>query len=86
MEINLFSELFLSTDMWGYFGPVGLIAFGLILTKKDRGLGVLMFLVECLCAYQYSLLLEATPDYIWHFLILVFGGILTLIPALMNRK
>lgn len=85
MEVNILSELFLSTDMWGYFGPVGLIAFGLILAKKDKGLGLLMFLVDCLCVYQYSLLLVAEPAYYWHMLILLFGGILTLVPTLMNR-
>lgn len=86
MEINIFQELFLSTEMWGYFGPVALIACGLVLTKKDKSLGVIMFLVDCLCAYEYSTLLEATPAYIWHFLILIFGGILTLVPALISRR
>lgn len=85
MEINLFEELFLSTDMWGYFGPIALIAFGLFLTKKERSLGVLMFLLDCLCVYQYSLLLVGEPAYYWHMLILLFGGILTLIPALMKH-
>jgi len=86
MEINIFQELFLSTEMWGYFGPVGLIAIGLILTKKERSLGVLMFLIDCLCMYQYSTLLEATPDYYWHMIILLLGGILTLIPSMTSRR
>lgn len=85
MEINIFEELFLSTEIWGYFGPIALITAGLLLTKKDRSLGVLMFLIDCLCAYQYSVLLLTTPAYWWHFLIVLFGGILTLVPALMRR-
>jgi len=34
---------------------------------------------------QYATLLETTPDYIWHFLIILLGGIIVLIPALTDR-
>lgn len=85
MEINIFQELFLSTEIWGYLGPFAIVAGGLILANKDRGLAVLAFILDCLCAAQYATLLEATPDYYWHFIFLLLGGILTLIPALVKR-
>jgi len=84
-EINIFSELFLSTEMWGYFGPLGLIVIGYFLAKKQKTIGVIWFLVECLCAAQYFDLLEATPEYWWQIIILLLGGALVLVPQLMDR-
>lgn len=73
MEINLFSELFLSTEMWGYFGPLGLVVIGILLTKKDKNLGIILIIVDSLLIAQYFALIEATPDYWWQVIILLLG-------------
>ena len=83
---ELFYFLFLSNEIWGYFGPLLLVVVGFVLGKKDKVLGVVWFIVECLFIAQYATLMETTPDYIWHFLIILLGGIIVLIPALMSKR
>jgi len=72
-EINLFQELFLSTEMWGYFGPLALVIIGYLLTKKERSLGIFLIIVESLLIAQYLALIEATPNYWWQVIILLLG-------------
>lgn len=74
-EINIFNELFLSTELWGYFGPLGLVIIGYILIKKDKALGIFMFMVDCLVIAHYLSLVDATPAYWWHIIILLLGVI-----------
>jgi len=83
---ELFYFLFLSDEFYSYFGPLLLVIVGFVLGKKDKVLGVVWFIVECLFVAQYATLLETTPDYIWHFFIILLGGIVVLIPALMDRR
>ena len=82
---DLLFELFLSTGIIGYLGPLAIVIIGFVVTKKDKTLGVLWFVVECLFIAQYFALLEATPDYWWQIIILLLGGVLVLIPQLMDR-
>ena len=82
---DLLFELFLSTGMIGYLGPLAIVIIGYVVAKKDKALGVLWFVVECLFMAQYFALLEATPDYWWQIIILLLGGVLVLIPQLMDR-
>ena len=70
---NIFYQLFLSTELWGYFGPVGLVVIGFLLTKKEKALGIFMIIVESLLIAQYLALIEATPEYWWHVIILLLG-------------
>lgn len=82
---NLFEQLFLSTQMWGYLGPLAIVAVGLVAAKKDKLLGVMWFMVECLFMWHYLQLVAATPEYYWHLLILVLGGLATCIYPLFDR-
>jgi len=82
---DFFYELFLSTEISGYLGPLAIVVIGYMVAKKERGLGVLWFIVECLFMAHYFTLLEATPDYWWHIIILLLGCVVVLIPALMDR-
>jgi len=75
MEINLFDELFLSTEMWGYFGPLALVVIGYLLTKKNKELGIIFIIVDSLLMAQYFALVEATPNYWWQVIILLLGVI-----------
>jgi hypothetical protein len=82
---DFFSEIFLSTEISGYFGPLALVVIGYYLATKDKGLGVLWFVVECLVLAQYFALVEATPDYWWQIFILLMGSILACVVPLMDR-
>jgi len=82
---DLFFELFLSTGIIGYIGPLAIVVLGYVLAKKDKGLGIIAFMVQCLFAAQYFAFLEATPEYWWHIIIILVGGILTCVVPLMDR-
>ena len=68
-------DLFLSTSLWGYFGPLALVVGGYLLTKKEKALGIFFIIVDSLVIANYLSLLEATPDYWWHIIILILGVI-----------
>ena len=80
-----FIDLFLSTEMIGYIGPLAIVVIGYILAKKDKGLGLIAFIVQVLIAAQYFALVEATPDYWWHIFIVLVGSILTCVTPMMDR-
>ena len=75
-DINWFDELFLSTEIWGYFGVVALVVIGYLVVEKNKPLGIIMFIIDSLVAAQYLELVVETPDYWWHIFILILGIIL----------
>ena len=83
---DLFTELFLSTGISGYLGPLALVMIGYVMANKDRVLGLLWFVVEWLFLAQYFELVEATPDYWWQIFIILFGGLFTLVYPLWNQR
>jgi hypothetical protein len=85
-DINWLSEIFLSLEMWGYLGPMALVVIGYYLSKTNVTLGVLWFIVECLFVSRYFELVEATPDYWWHIILLLLGGLFTCIYPLIDRR
>lgn len=72
-EINIFEELFLSLEIWGYFGVLSLVVIGYLLIQKEKGLGIFMIIVDSLVASRYLELVAETPDYWWHIFILILG-------------
>ena len=83
-ELSIIEELFLSTNMIGYFGPLALVVIGYLITKKNKELGIFMIIVDSLIIWQYFALIEATPDYWWHVIILLLGVVLCAI-QMMDR-
>ena len=84
---NIFYVLFLSLEMWGYLGPVALVIIGYLVAERNTALGVMWFIVECLFVSRYIELVGATPDYWWHILIILLGGLFTCIfPAVLKRR
>lgn len=83
--MTTFEDLFLSTDMIGYIGPLAIVVVGYVLAKKDKGLGLIAFIVQCLIAAQYFALVDATPAYWWHVIIILLGSILTCVVPLIDR-
>jgi len=82
--INWLDELFLNTDIYGWFGPIGLIVISYIVIKKYRALGIFFFILELLVMSYYLSLVEATPWYWWNIIILVLG-VLTCIGAMADK-
>ena len=71
-EMNIFFELFLSTGIWGLFGPLALVVAGFFITQKEKGLGILFIIVDSIIVYQY-LALPNYELYLWHVIILILG-------------
>ena len=74
-DINIFEQLFLTTEMWGLFGPLALIVAGFFITQKEKGLGILFIVVNSIIVYQYLQLVNYEL-YLWHVIILILGIIL----------
>lgn len=72
---DLLNELFLSIEIWGYFGPILLAIGGLVLTKKDKMLGLIAIIAQSLFIVTYLDMVTATPAYWWHSIILILGVI-----------
>lgn len=72
IEINFFEELFLSTNMWGYFGVLALIVIGYFVTMKEKGLGIFFIIVDSLLIANY-LSLANYEVYMWQVIILLLG-------------
>ena len=85
VEINIFEELFYSTELWGFFGPALLVTITLLATKKDKGIGFIWYLVSCLGAFMFYMPMTLdNPLFKWHLLIIVFGGFLSFVLELLN--
>ena len=63
------------TEIWGWFGPVGLVIFGIFLAKKERFLGLIWIILLSLVTYSYYELATVTAGYNWHALICLLGVI-----------
>lgn len=86
-EINWLNEIFLTTGIWGFFGPFLLVVVGYICAKESKALAILWFIVDLLIISQYLDLIEATPSYWWNILIILLGGLfLCVFPALMKKR
>lgn len=83
--VNIFYDLFFSANMWSYLGPMGLVVIGYFLVTKNKILGILWFVLECLFMAQYFTLVPANPDYWWHIFILLLGGLFTCVYPLWDR-
>lgn len=71
--LNIFYDLFLSANMWGYIGPVGLVVIGFFITQKEKSLGIFMIIIYSLLISQYLALVSANPNYWWQTIILLLG-------------
>lgn len=76
-DVNYFDELFLSTDIQGWIGPIVLIVivFMILSNKKYRPLGIFFIILESLIIAYYFTLVEETPWYWWNIFIMILGVI-----------
>lgn len=79
-DVNYLSELFTSTSMWSLMGPAILVTITYFLTKEDQGLGLIWYLVSCIMAFSFYIDLSlSNAFFVWHILIIVFGGFMSFI-------
>lgn len=78
-DINFLDELFYSLEVWGYLGPLFLVACGYVITKKDKNLGKFFFVFIAVVSVTYFNKFSTDPGYIWHAIFLLFGGVITCI-------
>jgi len=71
-EINIFEQLFLTTEMWGIFGPLALVVIGFFITQREKGLGIFFIIVDSIIVWQY-LQIANYELYLWHVIILILG-------------
>ena len=81
--INWFDELFYSTELWGYLGPLALVLIGAKLTKEDKNLGVLWYIVMLFMTLYFYL--PSITTYPIQVFIMVFGGAITCIVPQLSR-
>ena len=84
IEINLFDELFLSTSIQGWIGPIALVVASLLLTKKDKSLGIFFILLNSLVLYYYSTLISSNGWYLWNMIIMLLGVITCMLRMASN--
>jgi len=77
--LGLFTEIFLSTQIWGYFGPLALVVIGYEITRREKPLGVFYFLVLMVMTFATYMNNALFLDHVWKVLILVFGGLMVCI-------
>lgn len=84
---NYLQELFYSTEVWGYLGPLGIVVIGAVVAKRDWKMGILYFIVEMLIVTHYfSLMVGTSWDYVWHMYIIFFGGLfLNVFPVVFHK-
>ena len=77
---HLFEELFYSDELWGLLGPAALVTITYLATKKDKGLGVIWYLVSSLGAIVFYMPMSIEdPFFIWHIIIILFGGFMVFV-------
>ena len=80
--LDLFNELFYSTEIWGFTGVIGLVLFGYWLTKQDKNLGLGYFVIILIMSLSY---LPLITTYYWHLGILLLGGMLVCLVPQLSR-
>lgn len=81
----MMQDLFFSTHPISYIMILAIIICGYVVANKNHILGVFYFIVELLIVGQYLELVGETPDYWWHIILLLFGGLLTCVYPLWDR-
>ena len=82
---SMFYQLFFSLNMWGYIGPVALVIGGYFITNKEKALGIFFIIVDSLIIATYLSLIEATPAYWWHVIIILLGELLIVGKMISDR-
>lgn len=82
---TILDELFLSTEVYGYLGPLIIVIAGSYLVKRDKPLFIIFFIVDALLAYHYWNLVSVDGVYIWHALIMTLGVLSTIVYPMWDR-
>lgn len=84
MEINWFDELFYSTEIWGYVGPLALVILGFVISAKNRVMGVFYYVILVIMVFTGYLNLDFVA-HAWKVLIILVGGLAACLSPSANR-
>lgn len=76
---TVLEELFFNIDLIGYIGPFAVVVVCALVMQKNKGLGLVCFLFEMFLLAQYFPLIVIDGRYIFHIMIIFFGGVLPLL-------
>lgn len=76
--LDLFQQLFESTEVWSYLGVLGVIIVCLLMSYKVKGAFPFCFLVMVLMGIHYFDLVTAGGFFIWHVAMLLLGSVMCL--------
>ena len=82
MEIDILQQLFFSTEIYSYFGPLIFIVASIFIVQKERVTYLFFLVVESLITYQYFTLISSNGWFIWHAYLMLFAIIVGLGVAL----
>lgn len=80
---NVFEELFYSLEIWGVLGALAMVIVAWYITKKDRHLGVAVYIVMLFMTLYFYL--PEGNTYLLQVFIMVFGGALVCIVPQFNK-
>lgn len=73
---NIFELLFLSTEVWGYFGVTGTIVLCMLFSKAVKHSWFFLIALQVFMVAEY---LTLGSDYFWHIVLLACGSLITLL-------
>lgn len=82
MQIDILNQLFFSTEIYSYFGPLIFIVASIFIVQKERVTYLFFFIIEALITFRYLELISSNGWYIWHAYLMVFAIIVGLGVAL----
>ena len=82
MEIDILQQLFFSTDIYSYFGPLAFIVASIFIVQKEKVTYLFFFVIEALITFEYMELISTNGWFIWHAYLMVFAIIVGLGVAL----
>lgn len=77
--LDLFEQLFYSTEVWGFIGIAGIIAFFFLVTYKVKYVFPFFVLILAFMGVQYVGMVAETAFYIWHFIFLIVGALFLMV-------
>lgn len=83
--INIFEEIFYSTELWGLTGPLIIIGVGFWIMRKNYKVGLMYSVPVFFAVGTYFDRFLVNPAYAWHFTILLFGWLLVCIYPFFDR-
>lgn len=84
--MNIFELLFYSTEIWGYFGVIGLVTFSLIFSSKVKYSFVFWTIGLMYMMVDYFGMITVSGYFVVHIIILMVGAFISAMVGVNNLK